>query len=341
MSMNKRAVVMLSGGLDSTLAAKIMLDQGVELTGVYLSAPWGCCDKTKAMKVASALGIDFQVIKMTQEYIGVIRKPKYGYGSSMNPCIDCRIYMFDKVKELMARIDASFLVTGEVLGQRPMSQMRHSMSLIEGRAGLERRVVRPLSAKALPPTLPEEAGVVDREKLYGITGRSRKVQMELAQQFGILDYPNPAGGCLLTDQGFGRRVKDLFDHQEEIDLEDMELLRLGRHFRPGPAHKLIVGRNEQENATLEEYLAPGRVLFRPESFVGPSILLVGPPSDDVNALALRVIAHYTRPDKLTDRPTVTMRFGVGRGEGTPEAPAQVVPLAGTIGPEDLERMRVG
>jgi len=330
---------MISGGLDSTLAARILLEQGVELTGVYLSAPWGCCDKTKAMKVASALGIDFQVIKMTQEYIGVIRNPKYGYGSSMNPCIDCRIYMFDKVKELMARIGASFLVTGEVLGQRPMSQMRHSMTLIEERAGLQRRVVRPLSAKALPVTLPEEAGVVDREKLYGITGRSRKVQMELAERFGILDYPNPAGGCLLTDQGFGRRVKDLFDHQEEIDLEDMELLRLGRHFRPGPAHKLVVGRNEQENATLEEYLAPGRVLFKPEEFPAPSVLLLGPPSDDVSRLALRVIAHYTRPEKRPAQARVLVKVGVPRDEqGAP--PQESVALGEPAAQEELEPMRV-
>ena len=340
---------MISGGLDSTLAAKVLLEQGVELCGLYLSAPWGCCDKTKAMKVAQQLGIDFMVVKMTQEYIGVIRKPKYGYGSAMNPCVDCRIYMFEKAKELMAQIGATFLVTGEVLGQRPMSQMRGSMQLIEDRAGLNRRVLRPLSAKALPVTIPEETGLVDREKLHGITGRSRKPQMELAAQYGILDYPNPAGGCLLTDQGFGRRVKDLFDHQAEIDMEDMELLRFGRHFRAGAgeAVKLIVGRNEQENATLEEYLAPGRLLFQPVDFSGPSVLLVGPPDDEANHLALRVIAHYTRSDKLPAEPKVRMRVGGPRGEGAGPLLEESMPLeqkgSGRPGTfqETLEKMRVG
>jgi len=338
--MFKKAVVMLSGGLDSTLAAKIMIDQGVDLTGVYLSAPWGCCDKTVAMKAAHSLGIPFLVIKMSDEYINVIRNPKYGYGSSMNPCIDCRIYMFEKVKEVMAKIGASFLVTGEVLGQRPMSQMKNSLTLIEDRAGLNRLVVRPLSAKVLEPTLPEELGVVDREKLYDITGRSRKPQMELAARLGIINYPNPAGGCLLTDQQFGIRVKDLFEHQEKIDLEDMELLRWGRHFRVNDSTKLIVGRNEQENGTLLEYLAPGRVLFQPDQFAAPSVLLVGPPDDNANQLALRMIAHYTRPDKRPAEARVRMRVGVPRQEGA-EPLEESCFLGEPVGQDELDKMRVG
>ncbi len=337
--MNKKAVVMISGGLDSTLAARIMLEQGVELVGVYLSAPWGCCDKTKAMKVARALGIDFLVIKMTKDYIHVIRNPKYGYGSSMNPCIDCRIYMFHKAKELMAQTQASFLVTGEVLGQRPMSQMRHSLHRIEQDAGLNRLVVRPLSAKALPITIPEEEGLIDRQRLYAITGRSRKAQMELAAQYGILDYPNPAGGCLLTEQEFGNRVKDLFQHQEEVDLEDMELLRLGRHFRMDDQTKLIVGRNEQENRTLEEYLAPGRLLFTPE-FSGPSVLTIGPPNEETHRLATKIIAHYTNPQKLPPKATVTCRVGLPRDEGTRQDLMESIPLEGAIEEAGLERMRI-
>ena len=331
---------MISGGLDSTLAAKVMLDQGVELTGIYLSAPWGCCDKTVAMKAARSLGIDFLVIKMTDEYINVIRNPKYGYGSSMNPCIDCRIYMFEKVKEVMAKIGASFLVTGEVLGQRPMSQMKNSMALIEERAGLKGLVVRPLSAKAMEPTLPEEAGLIDREKLYGITGRGRKPQMELAMQLGIIDYPNPAGGCLLTDQLFGLRVKDLFDHQDRIDLEDMELLRFGRHFRPNAATKLIVGRNEAENGTLQEYLAPGRVLFQPDRFPAPSVLLVGPPDDEMSRLALRMISHYTKPEKRPAGAKVLVKVGVPRGEESASL-SETVLLDGMITDDELEKMKVG
>lgn len=339
--MNKKGVVMLSGGLDSTLAAKILLEQGVELVGVYLSAPWGCCDKTKALKVARYLGIDFMVIKMTQEYIQVIRHPKYGYGSSMNPCIDCRIYMFEKAKAFMGEVGASFLVTGEVLGQRPMSQMRNSLTLIEGKAGLSGRVVRPLSAKVLPPTLPEETGLIDRQRLYGITGRSRKIQRALAERFGIVDYPNAAGGCLLTEQEFGRRVKDLFDHQDRIDLEDMELLRVGRHFRLDRHTKLIVGRNEEENATLREYLSTGRLLFEPKGFPGPSACLIGPPNEVSSRLAVSVIAHYTKPEKLPDSAQVTCHVGGAReGESVP-GPTEQFSLNGSVEPAHLERMRIG
>lgn len=326
--MNKKAVVMISGGLDSTLAARIMLEQGVELCGVYLSAPWGCCDKTKALKVARMLGIDFMVVKMSQDYINVIRAPKYGYGSSMNPCVDCRIYMFEKAKVLMEEIGASFLVTGEVLGQRPMSQMKNSLGLIEKDAGLSRLVVRPLSAKVMPVTLPEEEGVVDREQLYGITGRSRKPQMELAKQFGILDFPNPAGGCLLTDQQFGNRVRDLFDHQEKIDFEDMELLRVGRHFRLDERTKLIVGRNEQENATLEEYLAPGRLLFKPTGFGGPSVLTIGPPSQEMEQTALRLVGHYAGKSKLTREARITCHVGQPREENKGNGLSESFPVEG-------------
>ena len=339
--MKKKAVVLISGGLDSTLAAKILLEQGVELVGLYLSAPWGCCDKTKAMKVAAALGIEFMIVKMTDEYIRVIRNPKYGYGSSMNPCIDCRIYMFHKAKELMAQIGGSFLVTGEVLGQRPMSQMRHSMKLIEEQAGLSRQIVRPLSAKALPVTIAEEKGLVDREKLYGITGRSRKPQMELAARFGILDYPNPAGGCLLTNQEFGHRVKDLFTYQEDVDLEDMELLRVGRHFRADSATKIVIGRTEEENRILEEYLAPGRLLLVPD-FSGPSALLIGPPNDEMARLAVRIIAQYAGSRKLPVDGKVICRVGMPRGEDAPQPPGEeLLPLEGTAVPEEeLQKMRI-
>lgn len=338
--MKRKAVAMISGGLDSTLAAKILLEQGVELCGLYLSAPWGCCDKTKAAKVAAALGIDFMVMKMTQEYIGVIRNPRYGYGSSMNPCVDCRIYMFQQAKRLMSEIGASFLVTGEVLGQRPMSQMRHSLLLIEEQAGLSRQVLRPLSAKVLPVTIPEEQGLVDRKGLLGITGRSRQEQMALAIRYGIVDYPNPAGGCLLTDQQFGHRVKDLFDHQADIDLEDMELLRVGRHFRVDAATKLITGRDEQENATLKEYLAPGRVLFEPEDFPGPTVLMVGPPNEGAERLAPQLIAHYAGSKRLPPQPKIWMEVGRPREEAGQDPLKELRRLEGAIDPLELERMRI-
>ncbi|MCM8794938.1 MAG: hypothetical protein NC819_03955 [Candidatus Omnitrophica bacterium] len=330
----KKAVALVSGGLDSTLAVKLMLEQGVEVVGLYLSAPWGCCDKTKALKAAKELGIPFMVVKLTQEYIRVIRRPKYGYGSSMNPCVDCRIYMFHKARELMGEVGASFVVTGEVLAQRPMSQMRHSLRVIERDAGLDRLIVRPLSAKLLPATLPEEQGVIDREKMQDISGRSRKKQMELAIRFGIVDYPNPAGGCLLTDKEFGNRVRDLFEHQEEIDLEDMELLRLGRHFRLNGRTKLIVGRDERENATLKEYLRPGRQLYVAVEFPGPSVLLQGDQTDETRRFALALIARYSRSEK---RPAGS---GVSCFVGVSGAAPERVPLGPEVQDEVLERMKV-
>ena len=297
----------MSGGLDSTLAAKLMLNQGIELIGLYLSAPWGCCDLSKASHAAKVLGIPFRVEKMTQEYIQVIRHPKYGYGSSMNPCIDCRIYMFKKAGDLMAQWGASFMVTGEVLGQRPMSQMSRALRIIERDAGCQRRVLRPLSAKVLEPTIPEDEGIVDREQLYGITGRSRKPQMALARELGILEYPTPAGGCLLTEQEFGNRVRDLFEHQERIGLDDMELLRIGRHVRLSPATKVIVGRNEGENRTLEQYQGPDRALLVPDRFPGPSAMIVGQITEEARRAAVGMIVRYTKPERLGT--TVIFRSG--------------------------------
>lgn len=321
----------MSGGLDSTLAAKIMLTQGIELVGLYLSAPWGCCDLSKASKAARALGIDLRVEKMTEEYITVIRNPKYGYGSSMNPCLDCRIYMFGKAKTLMESWGASFMVTGEVLGQRPMSQMAHALKTIERDAGLQRRVLRPLSAQVLPPTIPEEEGIVDRSKLYGITGRSRKPQMELARELGILEYPTPAGGCLLTDQEFGDRVRDLFEHQERIGLDDMELLRLGRQFRLSPSTKIVIGRNEGENRTLEQYADATNALLVPEGFPGPSALIVGTVTEEAKRQAVAMIAHYTKPEKLTPEAAISCRQG---------AATETLALAPAMDEQMLEPMRV-
>ena len=232
------------------------------------------------------------------------------------------------------------LVSGEVLGQRPMSQMRPSLTRIEQDAGLSRLVLRPLSAKVLPVTIPEEAGIVDRERLYGITGRSRKDQMELALQFGILEYPNAAGGCLLTDQEFGNRVRDLFEHQEEVDLEDMELLRIGRHFRIDPQTKLIVGRNEEENATLKIYLAPGRLLLEPEDFPGPTILMVGPPDDQARRWAVGILRRYTKPEKRPPQAQVICRVGIPRQEGGAICPTEILVLEDGIDPAELEEMRI-
>ncbi|MFH1857847.1 MAG: 7-cyano-7-deazaguanine synthase [Candidatus Omnitrophota bacterium] len=272
--MNPKAVSLLSGGLDSTLATKIVLNQGIEVAAIHFSLPWGCCNRSAANEVARRFGISLMVLKLCEDYVEMIRNPKYGYGRAMNPCVDCRIYMYRKARKYMETIGASFLITGEVLGQRPKSQMRDSLRIIERECGLSRLILRPLSAKLLEPTIPEELGVVDRSKLLDISGRSRRMQMALAAEEGIREYPTPAGGCLLTDENFSRRLKDLFGHRQDVTVEEMELLRIGRHFRLNPGLKAVVGRNESENELLE-YYGKTRPLFHPVNFPGPSTLVLG------------------------------------------------------------------
>jgi tRNA U34 2-thiouridine synthase MnmA/TrmU len=243
-----KAIVLLSGGLDSTLAARIVLSQGISLEALNFLTPFCTCTKRgesclASQKAVKTLGIPLKVFNVSEEYLNVLKNPKYGYGSNMNPCIDCRIFMFKKAKDFMLESGASFIVTGEVLGQRPMSQRRNTMLLIEKEAGLDDLILRPLSAKFLPPTIPEREGWINRDKLLAIHGRSRKPQIKLAEDLGIRDYPCPAGGCLLTDPIFAKRVKDLMVHQIDFSLNDIHLLKIGRHYRLSPKLKLIIGRN--------------------------------------------------------------------------------------------------
>lgn len=296
-AINRKAVALLSGGLDSTLAAKLLLDQGIELEGVFFSMLWGCCDKLQALKAAHRLGMPLMVLKIQEDYIDLIRKPKYGYGVQMNPCVDCRIHMWTRAKRYMDSVGATFLVTGEVVGQRPMSQMRPRLDLIERESGLVGRIVRPLSAQLLPPTLPEQAGIVDRERLLAIAGRSRKDQIALAAQLGITDYATPAGGCELTDPVFATKVKDLLAHEEHPTTNDMELLTIGRHFRLTPTVKVLLGRNAEENLLLEGYHSTATTLFKP-LFPGPSALVVGPWREELRDQVLQLIARYTKFEKL-------------------------------------------
>jgi tRNA-uridine 2-sulfurtransferase len=274
-----KAIILLSGGLDSTIAAELMSREGLELHAVNFKTPFCLCDRRAsgggcgnyACKVANSLDIGFQVINASEDFLKVLKKPQYGYGSHMNPCIDCRIIFFRKSKELMQQEGASFIITGEVLGQRPMSQFKRQMGIIEREAGLEGLVVRPLSAKLLSPTIPEKMGWVSREKLLDIAGRSRKRQIAIIKDFGVNDYPCSAGGCLLTDPGFARRVKDLITY-ESFDIENVELLKTGRHFRLSVAAKLVVGRNENENSVLLHSAKETDYLFRPVDINGPIAL---------------------------------------------------------------------
>ena len=267
-----KAVALFSGGLDSILAVKLIQGQGIEVKGVNFRTPFFGLDET--LVIAKDLDMDLEIIDITEELLKVLKKPKYGFGKNMNPCIDCHTLMFKKAGEYMAKIGAFFILSGEVLEERPMSQNRNSLNIIEKESGLEGRILRPLSALLLPETIPEKEGWVDRSKLLDISGRSRKRQMELAAKMGIKDYPSPAGGCKLTEPSFSKRLKDLFA-QGQYSLEEIELLKLGRHFRLGRGVKLVVGRNKNENEKIQEFFREGDLLFKAKNLKGPVSLLKG------------------------------------------------------------------
>ena len=300
-AMPRKCVALLSGGLDSALAVSLMLEQGIEVQGLYLSMSWGCCAKDKATACAQELGIPLMVLGVGEAYLDVIRNPKYGYGSGMNPCVDCRIYMFRIAKHYMEEIGASFVVTGEVLGQRPMSQRRTPLATIESDSGLEGLLLRPLSAQLLEPTLPEIVGIVDRAKLLRAAGRSRHLQMDMAKERGITQFSTPAGGCQLTDEGFANKTRDLFAHDLRPRTKDMELLTIGRHFRIGPRTKIIIGRNETENLMLEGHRDDGYRCIRPK-FAGPAALVTGDCSSQEQDLAVSLILRHTKEEKLPEGP---------------------------------------
>ena len=305
-----RAVILLSGGLDSTLAAKMILDQGIELFALHFTSPFCTCSRqapgaaggapgagchSQAQIVAGRMGIPIRTVSKGKEYLDLVRHPKHGRGSAMNPCIDCRIFTFRKGKEFMEEIGASFLVTGEVVGQRPMSQRSDALRTIEKQSGCAGLVLRPLSARQLEPTIPERKGWVDREKLLDIIGRSRKEQIRLAEAWNVGDYPCPAGGCLLTDKTFSVKVKDLFDHNPSPDMTDLNLLKVGRHFRMPDGRKVIVGRDERENRKLEA-LGKGKLrVYVAERFSGPSVGINGTGGETPVDLLARIFTRYSKP----------------------------------------------
>ncbi len=294
-----KAIALLSGGLDSTLAAKMVMEQGVELEAVNFMTVFCTCTQRGATCLASqkaveALGIPLKVWNVSEEYLSLVKDPRHGYGRNMNPCIDCRIFMLKKAKAYMEESGAAFIITGEVLGQRPMSQRRDAMRQIEKEAGLEGLILRPLSAKALAVTVPEKEGWVDREKLLRVEGRSRKPQMALAEHYGIHDYPCPAGGCLLTDPGFAKRMRDLMAHDRGFSLNDVHLLKVGRHFRFSRGSKLVVGRQEDENKKIQTFAQGEDILFKVSSFPGPLSLLRGEVDDRDIEKAAGVTVHYSK-----------------------------------------------
>ena len=308
MDKQRKAVALISGGLDSLLAAKAIMEQGVHVEGINFFT--GFCveghthairkkDKAKpkrnnALWSAEQLGIKLHIVDIVEEYKDVLLNPKHGYGANMNPCLDCKIFMVHKALEWIEKNGFDFIITGEVVGQRPMSQRADTMPVVANESGAEDRLLRPLCAKNLPPTLPEREGWVDREKLYDFSGRTRKPQMALAKQFGFEDYASPAGGCcFLTDEAYSRKLVDLWKGRgdREYEMDDIMLLKVGRHIRPRPNFKMIVGREEGENKFMEGYRKQF-IHMRTTSHTGPLVLVDGKPEQSDLELAARITGRY-------------------------------------------------
>ena len=300
-----KAIALFSGGLDSQLAINVIMEQRVEVECLHFvtlfcrcSSNKGC--KLEAMTAGERLGVSVKVINSGRDFLEIVKHPRHGRGKNMNPCIDCRIFMFKTAGEYMRETGADFIFTGEVLGQRPMSQRKEAMAQIDREANLTGYVLRPLCAQHLAPTIPEKEGLVDREKLLAIKGRSRKEQFALADVFELKDFPCPAGGCLLTDPQFAHRLRDLLDHAD-AEMHDVHLLKLGRHFRLDEQTKVIVGREENENVKVDTFAREGDLLLAAADVAGPTVLLRGDTSDANLATAARLTVKY---GKAKDEPSV-------------------------------------
>jgi len=298
--MIRKTIALFSGGLDSTLAIRLMQVQGIDVRAIHFTSPFfGVSPDTDSGKYdarrgAELLGVPLTICNLGEEYLEMLRNPRHGYGKAVNPCIDCHAYFLRKARELMVETHADFVITGEVLGQRPMSQRRDALRVVEVDCGLEGLLLRPLSARFLPPTRPEMEGWVDREKLPAIKGRSRKEQIRLAAELGVMEYPNPAGGCLLTEVSYASKVRDIFSHSQRLDPRDFRLLRVGRHFRLDSGTRLIVGRDEVENTLLQNNAREGESVLRWEDGGSPTGLLLGTADDATLQTAGRILLRYTR-----------------------------------------------
>jgi tRNA-uridine 2-sulfurtransferase len=291
------AVALFSGGLDSMLAVRILQEQGFEVEALNIRTPFACC-KVPAARAAVDLGIRQTVLGVDDDYVELVRNPRYGRGNAINPCIDCRIHMAKIARRFMDQIGACVVISGEVLNQRPMSQKRNDLEVIALRSGLERRLLRPLSAQLLAPTIPEREGLVNRDRLYAFHGRGRTRLMALAGQLGICAIPQPSTGCALTEPSFAPRVLDLMEHSPQATAWDFELLNIGRHIRLDQHTKAVIGRNATENAALRSFAArddAGELLqLEPESFVGPDALMVGRIEETSPRMAAALMVHYAR-----------------------------------------------
>lgn len=336
MSKPRKAVALISGGLDSLLAAKLMLEQGIHVEGINFYT--GFCveghthairkkDKKKpkrnnALWSAEQLGIKLHILDIIDEYKDVVINPKHGYGANMNPCLDCKIFMVSKAKQWMEENDFDFIITGEVVGQRPMSQRKDLLPVVVRESGADDLLLRPLCAQNLAPTLPEREGWVDRTKLLDFSGRNRKPQMALAKEFGFEDYASPAGGCcFLTDANYSKKLVDLWQarNKKEYELDDIMLLKVGRHIRPEPHYKLIVSREDGENKFLNGYRKQFSTL-EIKSHNGPLTLVDGELSEEDTKQAARIAARFSQGREAE---TVSVKFTRLNGE---ESMFDIVPM---------------
>jgi tRNA-uridine 2-sulfurtransferase len=300
-----KTLSLFSGGLDSIVSVKLIQEQGIDVQGLTFCTPFFEAEKPRA--AARRIGLPLMVLDITEVHLAMVRAPRYGYGKNMNPCIDCHSLMLKIAGEKMEEMGYDFIFTGEVLGQRPMSQSRQMLHVVAKNSGYADRILRPLSAKLLPETLPEKEGKVDRERLLDIQGRGRKRQMEMAERYGITEYANPAGGCLLTDPMFSKRLKDLFASHPGFTPRDLELLKVGRHIRLNDRHKVIVGRNKRDNQSLEPLIEDRDAVFQMRDFPGPLCMLPGGGPEEVEREAAAICAAYGDTPKDANEVTVKCR----------------------------------
>lgn len=299
-----RSLAMVSGGLDSILAAKLIKEQGIEVIGICFKSLF--FNEEHARKMTKQIDIPLEVIDFSEEHLKMVRNPKHGHGKNMNPCIDCHAMMMKYCGELLEKFNADFIITGEVLNQRPMSQNRSSLNLVKKESGIGNKILRPLCALNLPITEMEEQGLVDRSKLFNISGRGRKVQMELAKKWGIIDYPSPAGGCKLTEPNFSKRLKDLFEHKDDIEKRDIELLKIGRHFRVNPNAKIISTRIQEEGEILKSLLTKKDIYMLAKDFKGSCVAIMGDYTKEDIEFAGKVTARYC---KGKDEEKLKIKYG--------------------------------
>jgi tRNA-uridine 2-sulfurtransferase len=295
----KKAFSLLSGGLDSLLATRLIMAQGIEVMGLHFITPFFGYERKGretdyVERMRREYDIEARVIDVGEEYFQILRHPRYGYGKNFNPCVDCKVFLFSKAKQLLEEEKADFLVTGEVLGQRPMSQRRDTLRIVERDSGTEGLLLRPLSARNLGPTKPEILGMVDREKLLGLKGRGRKPQIKLAEEFGIRNYPAPAGGCVLTDPILSKRIRNHFTRHPVVTVNEVLLLKVGRQFLLGDQSWLVLGRNEAENGKLEGLRREGDFFLKMEEIPGPLGLLRGKGNVDRIQQAAAILVRYSK-----------------------------------------------